>query len=253
MLVDGGGKINYEKSDDDEADEETFEPDTPRVGERVVSEFLWQKGYSKIDYILATHADTDHIQGLTDVARNFTVGAAFFGRTPPKDRDYIELNAVLQKRGIENITLASGDAFEIGGVKIEVLNPEADESAEAAAGNNQSVVLRLTFGAKSFLLTGDIEKETETALLKNPATLKSTVVKVAHHGSRTSSTAEFIAATHADYAVIPVGRHSRFGHPHPEVVERWQASGAKIKQTGERGTISISTDGADLRVETFLP
>ena len=253
LLVDGGGQVNFENSPDEEGDEEIFEPDAPRIGERVVSEFLWQKGYSKIDYILATHADTDHIQGLTDVAKNFTVRAAFFGRTPAKDPDYAELNAVLRKRGIENITLARGDAFEIGGVKIEVLNPEADESADAAAGNNESLVLRLTFGAKSFLLTGDIEKETEAALLKNPAMLKSDVVKVAHHGSRTSSTAGFVAATRADYAIIPVGRHSRFGHPRPEIVERWRAAGADVRKTGERGAISISTDGADLRIETFLP
>ena len=253
MLVDGGGRINYETLKNETGDEEFFEPDSPRIGERVVSEFLWQKGYSQIDYLLATHADTDHIQGLTDAAKNFRVQAAFFGRTPAKDRDYAELEAILQKRGIENVTLARGDVFEIGGAKIEVLNPEADEAESAAASNNQSVVIRLTYGAKSFLLTGDIEKETENELLKNSELLKSDVVKVAHHGSRTSSTAAFIEATRANYAIISVGRHSQFGHPHPEIVERWKAAGASIKKTGERGTISISTDGADLQIETFLP
>ncbi len=100
-------------------------------------------------------------------------------------------------------------------------------------------------------MTGDIEKETEKELLANPAFLQSDIVKVAHHGSRTSSTQEFIEATKAEYAIIPVGRKSRFGHPHKEVVERWKTSGAKVLTTGERGTITVSTDGKNLEIQTF--
>ncbi len=100
-------------------------------------------------------------------------------------------------------------------------------------------------------MTGDIEKETEAELVQMPEFLTADIVKVAHHGSRTSSIQEFIDASRAEYAIIPVGRKSRFGHPHLEVVERWINSGAKVLTTGDNGTIFISTDGNDLRIETF--
>ena len=249
LLIDGGGQINFSKMNDEES--ESFEPDTQTIGESVVSQFLWEKGYSEIDYILATHADTDHIQGLTDVAKNFKVRAAFFGRMPFEDKDFAELYEVLQKKKIEIVEVSRGDEFQISDVKMQILYPEKDLSATAVSDNNHSVVLRIIYGTKKFLFTGDIEKETEAKLLRQSAFLKADVVKVAHHGSRTSSISDFIYATKTEYAIIPVGRKSIFGHPHREVVERWLGSGAKIKTTGERGIISISTDGKDLQIETF--
>lgn len=254
MLVDGGGKpgfnSHYVKREDEEA--ELFEPDTRGLGEAVVSAFLWEKGYDKIDYILATHADADHIQGLADVAQNFRIRAALFGRTPMKDADFVELFNVLQKRDVPLVTLARGDVVHFGDVRIEVLYPGRDENAEAISDNNHSVVLRIIYGARKFLLTGDIEKETETGLLTAaPESLQTDLIKVAHHGSKTSSTQNFVNATHARVAIISVGLESPFGHPKPEVVQRWKLSGAKILTTGENGTISISTDGNDLQLKTF--
>jgi competence protein ComEC len=253
MLVDGGGKMSFNKiyvKNEFSDEPELFQPDTQNIGETVVSNFLWEKGYDKVDYILATHADADHIQGLSDVARNFKIKAALFGRTPFKDENFAALYSILQKRGIESVKLGKGDVLTFGDVKIEVLSPpKTDEISD----NNHSIVLRIVFGERKFLLTGDIEKEAERELLQNPEFLQADVVKIAHHGSRTSSTREFIVAARAQIAVIPVGKDSPFGHPHKEVLERWSNSGAKILTTGERGTISISTDGKNLRVETFLP
>lgn len=254
MLVDGGGRMNFSKiysKNGDGDDPELFEPDSPSIGESVVSEFLWEKGYSKVDYILATHADADHIQGLSDVAKNFAVKEAFFGRTPFDDEDFQQLYSILEQRNTETEILSRGEVLNFGNVKIEILYPEKDSSPEAVSDNNHSLVLRIIYGNRKFLLTGDIEKETEKFLTENSA-VQADVVKVAHHGSRTSSIAQFIEATKAEYAIIPVGRKSRFGHPHKEVVERWQSSGAKVLMTGMRGTVSISTDGSDLRLETFV-
>jgi competence protein ComEC len=254
MLVDGGGKVNFNKiylNNETEDEPELFEPDTQTVGEAVVSQFLWEKGYSKIDYILATHADADHIQGLADVAKNFHLRAAMFGRTPIQDADFAELYVILKKRGIELVTLSRGDVLSFGNVKIEMLYPKEDDSSEALSDNNHSIVLRLIYGERKFLLTGDVEKEAERELLNTPEFLQADVVKVAHHGSRTSSTQDFINALQAKVAVISVGKESPFGHPHAEVVERWRDSGAKILTTGENGTISISTDGKDLQIKTF--
>jgi competence protein ComEC len=248
LLVDGGGRIKF-KADDDV--NETFEPDVRGIGEAVVSEFLWNRGYSRIDHILATHADADHIQGLTDVAKNFSIGSAAFGRTPMDDPDFAELADVLQRRGIHTELLARGDHFEYGGVRVEVLYPIASDDPNALSDNDHSVVLRIVYGSRVFLLTGDIERTAETALITNGGTLAADVVKVPHHGSRTSSMQQFIDPTGAKYAVISVGRSSPFGHPHTDVVERWRASGVEVMTTGERGTISVSTDGVDLKISTF--
>lgn len=257
LLIDGGGvpAIKQAVPRDGEADE-IFEPDTGRVGETVVSPFLWRRGYSKVDYILATHADTDHMQGLVDVAKNFRVRSALMARTPEDDADFSELASVLRKRGVPVVQISRGDVLVFDDVRIEVLYPEAlrpDEPAGAPWDNNRSIVLRITYGETKFLLTGDIEAGAEKALLADPASLAADVVKVPHHGSHTSSTENFINAVGAKYVVIPVGQRSRFGHPHKEVVERWLASGATVMTTGERGTISIVSDGWDIKLQTYRP
>lgn len=256
LLVDGGGKRDFNKIyvQNEYADEpELFEPDASSIGETVVSQFLWEKGYSQIDYILATHADADHIQGLSDVAKNFKVRSAMFGRTPIKNAEFSALFEILQKRDIPIVKLSRGDVLNFENVRMEILYPEKDDLPDAISDNNHSVVLRLIYGERTLLLTGDIEKEAESNLLNAPEFLKSDVVKVAHHGSKTSSTKAFIEATRAKLAIIPVGRESPFGHPHQEVLERWTNAGAKIVTTGERGTVSVSSDGKDLQLKTFLP
>lgn len=248
MLVDGGGAIRFREDDDRMGG---FGPDRPRVGETVVSEFLWEKGYSHIDHIVATHADSDHIEGLVDVAKNFHVGNAMFGRIPMDDPDLAELYSVLAQRGVPISMGLKGDSFFIGEVKIEILHPSNTDVPGSVSDNNDSLVLLLTYGSKKFLLTGDIEKEAETQLLQGSISVDADLVKVPHHGSRTSSTEGMVEAVSADLAIVSVGKRSMFGHPHAEVIERWTNSGAEIRTTGERGTISVSTDGEDLVIRSF--
>lgn len=246
MLVDGGGRhLRYP----DEKSEEDFQPDTASIGERVVSPVLWHKGYSRIDYLAASHADIDHTGGLVDVASNFAVGKAFFGRMPPDDPELNELMSVLAKREIPIEALTRGRVLDIGGVHVEILYPAGDPAGPSD--NDHSLVLRLVFGNRKILLTGDIERTAEQELLSSGTQLSADVVKVAHHGSRTSSTADFIAATRAAWAIISVGRHSQFGHPHKEVLEAWDNSGAAVLTTGEYGMITIVTDGRELDVSSF--
>jgi len=254
MLIDGGGRINYESKAAEETDEfEIFEPDVLRIGEAVVSEFLWEKGFSKIDYILATHADLDHIQGLSDIATNFEVRNAYFAGITLRHPDFAELSRVLEKRDIPISKLRRGDLLMIGAVEIEVLHPGQGELPNTYSDNNSSLVLRIRFGDRNILFTGDIEREAEHELLRSPERLKADVVKVPHHGSRTSSTQSLVNTTNADYAIISVGKRSIFGHPHKEVVERWNKTGAKVMTTGERGTISVSTNGQDWDILSFIP
>jgi competence protein ComEC len=118
--------------------------------------------------------------------------------------------------------------------------------------NNESLVLRITFGARSFLLTGDIEKDAEAQLVESKEDLRADVLKVAHHGSKTSSAIEFLERVNPTYAVISVAQINPFGHPHPEALARLRTTNARIWRTSECGAITISTDGAELRVETFV-
>ncbi len=248
MLVDGGGTVDFRNDESG-----GFEPDSRRIGEFVVSEFLWEKGYDRVDYIVATHADADHIQGLTDVTRNFRVGALLVSDAVDTDPKYGELLDAVSPRDVPVRVVARGDILEIGGVTIEVLNPGPEASGRLSS-NNSSIVLRVAFGSTVFLLAGDIEQAAEHDLVSNfvaPESLKAGVVKVPHHGSRTSSTADFVKRVDSRIAIISVGRRSRFGHPDPKVVERWRTKGAEVITTGEKGTISITTDGSGIEIHRF--
>jgi competence protein ComEC len=250
MLIDGGGRMEFRKNDDDDPD--TFVPDTPGIGEAVVSPVLWKKGYSRVDYIVATHADADHIQGLTDVAANFEIGEALFGREPTANPEFSALKSVLDRRHVPGKLISRGQRMNFGGATVEILFPLLDASPDAPSDNNHSVVVRIVYGNRAFLLTGDIESEAENALINGGGALKADVIKVPHHGSRTSSTPEFVSRVEPEFAIISVGRHSRFGHPHKDIIERWRDSGSQVMTTGENGMISVSTDGKDLTLHSFL-
>ena len=247
MLIDGGGRMNY--SDDDEGP--PFEPDVPRIGEMVVSEFLWEKGLSRVDRLVVSHADADHSQGLADVVRNFDVGEIWLGAMPNSGPELEELLAEANRNSVAVKQIGRGDNYEIAGTRVEILWP-VKSNEQAGSDNNASLVIRLLFGEAEFLFTGDIEKETEAALVGSGTVLSADVVKVPHHGSRTSSTADFVNAVRPEIAVIPVGRRSMFGHPHPEVLQRWQASAPRVLTTGQIGTVTITTDGRSIELETFV-
>ncbi|HVG29665.1 MAG TPA: ComEC/Rec2 family competence protein [Pyrinomonadaceae bacterium] len=265
LLIDGGGRPNFGARGGAAggADSETvrFERDARGVGDAVVSEFLWSRGLDRVDYLLATHAHADHIGGLKDVARNFRPRAALVARTPAAV-EYAEFAAAMRASSVPVRLVARGDALRFGAATVEVLYPPpasssstdgGEEDAGALpSGNDDSVVLRVRYGARCFLLTGDIERGAEASLVAAGDDLRCDVLKVAHHGSATSSTAAFVAATRPAFAVVSVGLASPFGHPNAAVVGRWRASGAQVLQTGRRGTISFTTDGRDLAVETFV-
>jgi competence protein ComEC len=234
LLVDGGGNTT-------EA--------TRRIGETVVSEYLWWRGLSEVDYVLATHADADHIDGLNDVLKNFRVRTAVIARKPANDPEFLKFSQTLTATNTHTEVIQAGDVIHFGPVEASVLWPPA---AGEQSTNNDSIVLRLKFGEHSILLTGDIEKLAERAMVESQQDLNANVVKVPHHGSKTSSTEDFVRATKPTLAIISVGRNSRFGHPHNEVVQRWQANGATVLTTGECGTITITTDGHHLNIQKFI-
>ncbi len=221
-----------------------------RIGETVVSEYLWWRGLSEVDYVLATHADADHVDGLNDVLKNFFVKGALIARRPSDDQEFAKFANTLAETNTRAETIQAGDVIRFGEVEMSVLWPPSDGEFWT---NNDSIVLRITFGEHAILFTGDIEKATERSLVTAQQPLKADVVKVPHHGSKTSSTDPFVQATKPAFAIVLVGRNSMFGHPHKEVVERWQANGATILTTGECGTITVTTDGHLLSLTKHLP
>src|SRR5687767_3554816 len=240
LLVDGGGRPRFRSETT-----VSIERETRSIGESVVSEYLWWRGLDLVDYVLATHADADHIDGLNDVVRNFSVNTALVGRTPADDPEFARFAQSLIDTNLQTVQI--GDVMRFGEVELHVLWPPPGVDST----NDDSVVLKLQFRERSILLTGDIEKRGEEKLL--PRELQADVVKVSHHGSKTSSTAGFVSATKPRLAIISVGQDSMFGHPHAEVVERWRQAGAEILTTGKCGTITVRTDGTNLWVREFVP
>lgn len=246
-LVDGGGKSGPFQNDDEESGR------TNRaIGESVVSEYLWWRGLDHIDYLVSTHADADHIDGLNDIARNFNVRSALVARLPERDAEFGKLLQMLKINDVAVRAIGAGDELWVSGVLLRVLWPHPSKDPRLPSGNNDSLVLRVEYGTRAILLTGDIEARAERALVARQARVIADVTKVPHHGSRTSSTEEFVRSTRSKLAVISVGESSAFGHPNAEVVRRWEENGAQILRTGNRGMITLVTDGKTMHYTTFV-
>ena len=246
MLLDSGGRPDFGRRDArSDQEEEVFIEDRIGVAEAAVMPYLWRRGIKRLDWIVASHGDADHVEGFTDIARSFEIGAALNGLGAAPDGTF-ELAA--RRAGVALHSLKRGDEFEIDGVSVRVLAPFVDARGAQASSNNRSLVLRLRFGERTFLLTGDIEKETELRLVEAEDNLRADVLKAAHHGSRTSSSEAFLQRVAPRHVVISVAEPSPYGHPHPETMARLLNAGAEVWRTSRCGALAISTDGQDLLV-----
>ncbi len=205
-----------------------------------------------IDLVVCTQPHADHVTGLVAVLQRYTVKQVLEPRVPSNSSAYRELLTLVEDTGIEHNIARAGQEIALGNeIKIEILNPpERLLEGTSHDVDNNGVVLRLSWGQISFLFAADIRKEAEYELIIQRANLKSTVLKVPHHGSMTSTTSHFLAAVEPAMAVISAGADNPFGHPHADVVQRLiDAVGEdNVYRTDQHGTIEFTTDGDRLWV-----
>jgi competence protein ComEC len=224
-------------------------------GEEAVSPYLWSRGFQKIDVVALTHAHQDHLGGLTAILENFRVGKLWIGREV-KNPAMAKLEALARERHVLVERESRSKTFSLDGAEGKFLWPEdSDADAAPAAKNNDSLVLRLKFGKETLLVPGDAEKQAErTMLAEYPGEeLQADVLKVGHHGSKSSTTQEFLEAVHPKIAIISAGEDNPYGHPSRELLERLENAGVRVLRTDREGAVHIVTDGQHLDISCFVP
>ncbi len=237
LLVDAGGLVGA-------SPESNFD-----VGEDVVSPVLWSRGIRRLDAVAITHAHADHIGGMRAVLENFRPRELWVGRNP----DIPQYDAVLDEAarlGSRIVTHTAGDAFAFGDVAVRVLAPDRDYRPGSAPANNDSLVMRVSYGGTSALLEGDAEAPSEARMVAEGG-LKSDLLKVGHHGSRTSTAPAFLTAVAPSYSVISVGRRNFYGHPRHEVLEELQGAHVATYRTDMLGLTSFYLDGKHVYAEPW--
>jgi competence protein ComEC len=235
MLIDGGG-----------VPDDTFD-----IGENVVSPFLWRKGIKKIHYLVLTHPHPDHVNGLKAVARNFKIGEFWEGYSVLENETYTHFlnslgSSIPRKRKFRD------NQTTIKNVLFRFIHPPKRDPFVEHVHNDHSLVMQISYGANSFLLTGDIGKEVEQRLVEHYVLLKSHVLKSPHHASDSSSSLRFLKAVAPEIVVISVGKGNRYGLPSSDVLARYSDIEAKVYRTDIHGAVEITADKQEISVRTAL-
>ena len=204
-----------------------------------IVQFLQGLGITKIDFLVGTHPHEDHIGGLDDVINNFDIGIIYMPKVVTTTKTFESVLDAIEAKNLSVTTPVIGNEFSMGSAKFQILSTGTDEDDL----NSCSIVLRLKFGNLAYLFTGDEETVNEEKMINSGYDLSADVLKVAHHGSNTSSSEEFLDRVSPDVAIIMVGEGNSYGHPHSEILNRLNARNIKIYRTDTDGTILITSDG----------
>ena len=213
-----------------------------------VATYLKSEGITSLDYVVATHPHSDHIGGMSVILNGFSIGHFVDSGFPYTSKTYENMLTTIYKKNIPFTTPKRGDKIDFSsGIDVQVLNPGSTYFTDDL--NQNSVVLKVTDGKVTFLFMGDAGIEAENEIMKGGYNVKADILKVGHHGSRTSSSASFINAVSPAVSVIEVGAGNDYGHPHKETLDRLQKV-SKVYRTDLDGTITITTDGSKYTVTT---
>jgi competence protein ComEC len=246
LLIDGGGAFGGFRGQASHG----IDP-----GEEAVSPYLWSRGFQKLDVVALTHAHQDHLGGLIAVLENFRVGQLWIGRELSSPA-LAKVEQLARERSIPIKHEARADSFTLDNVEGKFFWPEISSAAASPeAKNDDSLVLRLRYQDRAVLLPGDAEKETERGILSEntPDELQADVLKIGHHGSKNSTTLEFLAAVRPQLAIISVGEGNLYGHPNAELLERLANANVRVLRTDRDGAVHVLLDGGGLEVTCFVP
>jgi competence protein ComEC len=246
LLIDGGGSFSGFPGHE--------EHNSVDPGEEAVSPYLWSRGFQRLDVVALTHAHQDHLGGLTAILENFRVGRLWIGREVASPA-LARLEQLAQERKVTIEHELRGKTFRWDGVDGDFLWPKiAPEEVAPSAKNNDSLVLRLRYGNETLLLPGDAEKQVEQEILSENSAeaMRADVLKIGHHGSKNSTTPEFIAAVQPRFGIISAGEDNLYGHPSPELLERLENAGVRIFRTDRDGAVHVLTDVARLEITCFV-
>ena len=210
---------------------------------------LEEKNIDDFEIVIATHPHEDHIGGMTDVFKKYDVKSFYMPKVDHTTKTYEYLVNAVANEGIKITPIKAGMTIDLGpGAKFDVYSPISDSYEDL---NNYSPIMKLTFGEKSFMFTGDAEYHSEKEVIaKYPTNLDADVLKFGHHGSSTSSSTEFIKALSPEYGIISCGVDNKYGHPHKETLATIEDFNIKAYRTDTQGQITLISDGKDIKITT---